>query len=163
MTMTNKKKNGRPTKYKERTANAICARLMMGESLISICNRKYYPAKRTVMYWLTRHERFMHQYREAREFQQEFLYEEMFDIADDGSNDWMEKRKKDGDVEIVLDREHVSRSKLRIETRMWAMARMAPKRYGDKKQVEHSGKVDIAEMDDEAIDAKLAKLLNKNA
>lgn len=66
------------------------------------------------------------------------MFEDMFDIADDGTNDWV---KRDG--ADVLNSEHVQRSRLRIDTRKWALARMSPRKYGDKIGVEHSGGVNI--------------------
>ncbi len=43
----------------------------------------------------------------------------------------------DKDGKKTLDHEHVQRSRLRVDTRKWLMARMAPKKYGDKMQ--HTG------------------------
>jgi hypothetical protein len=36
-------------------------------------------------------------------------------MADDGSNDWMERRRKDGSIETVLNKEHMERSRQRID------------------------------------------------
>lgn len=136
-----KRKMGRPSKYRSSVAKAICMRMMDGESLRSICERKLYPARRTVLYWLASKEEFLRQYTQAREIQQELLYEECFDIADDGSNDWYMKQGKNGGEYPVVDHEHVNRSRLRIDTRKWAMERMAAKKYGNKNEVVHSGAV----------------------
>lgn len=58
----------------------------------------------------------------------------MLEIADDASNDWMERTGKDGEsIGWQLNGEHVNRSKLRIDTRKWVMERMAPKRFGAQK------------------------------
>ena len=51
----------------------------------------------------------------------------MFEIADDGSNDWIEADGRD-----IVNHEYVTRSKLRIDTRKWALARMNPRKYGEK-------------------------------
>ena len=68
------------------------------------------------------------------------MFEEMLEIADDGSNDWMERTGKDGETgDKVVDHEHVSRSKLRVDTRKWMLARMAPKKYGDATNIKLSG------------------------
>lgn len=123
---------GRPTKYKQSTAKAICLRLMCGESLKSICRRKLYPSHVTVLSWTMRHPQFLNQYVQARELQQELLYDELFEIADDSSLDYSES--KDG---IRLNSEHVTRSRLRIDTRKWVMERMAAKKYGAKQSIDH--------------------------
>ena len=51
----------------------------------------------------------------------------------------MTRRADDGGAIVVADHEHIQRSKLRVDTRKWAMARMAPKRYGDRIMQEHTG------------------------
>ncbi len=58
------------------------------------------------------------------------MAEEIQDIADDGTNDWMEVngREVTGWKE---NGESIQRSKLRVDTRKWLMAKMKPKRYGD--------------------------------
>lgn len=66
----------------------------------------------------------------------------MLEIADDASNDWMERTGKDGEsIGWQLNGEHVNRSKLRIDTRKWIMERMAPKTYGSKQEISHTHKV----------------------
>ena len=58
--------------------------------------------------------------------------EEILDISDDASNDWMLKHGKDGEAGYVLNGEHVQRSKLRIDARKWLMSKHKAKKYGDK-------------------------------
>lgn len=99
---------------------------------------------RTIMNWLGYRPEFVQQYARARDAQADALVDESLDIADDGSNDWMERRseaEKGAGVNTgwVLNGEHVQRSKLRVEQRRWAASRLAPKRYGDKVMQEHSG------------------------
>lgn len=131
---------GRPTDYNTDLANEICARIAEGESLRSICRCEGMPNIRSVMRWLGIHPEFSQQYARAREAQAESMFEEMLEIADDGSNDWMERTGKDGETgDTVVDHEHVSRSKLRIDTRKWMLARMAPKKYGDSTNLKLSG------------------------
>lgn len=133
---------GRPTDYTSELANEICARIADGESLRSICRdrEEKMPSIRSVMRWLGLYEEFRQQYAHAREVQAESMFEEMLEIADDGSNDWMERTGKDGETgDKVVDHEHVSRSKLRVDTRKWVLARMAPKKYGDATNLKVSG------------------------
>jgi len=131
---------GRPTDYSTDLANEICARIAEGESLRSICRCEGMPNIRSVMRWLGIHPEFSQQYARAREAQAESMFEEMLEIADDGSNDWVERTSKDGETgDKVVDHEHVSRSKLRVDTRKWMLARMAPKKYGDATNIKLSG------------------------
>lgn len=60
-------------------------------------------------------------------------FEYMFEIADDGRNDWMEVFAKDGEaIGWKVNGEAVQRSKLRVDLRKWALARMDSKRFSEK-------------------------------
>lgn len=124
---------GRPTDYNEETAAEICNRMSEGESLRSICRSNDMPGLSTVFRWLGSHEEFREQYKIAMAARADAMFEEMFDIADDGTNDWMEMQDKDGEsIGWKLNGEHVQRSRLRLDTRKWALSKMMPKKYGDK-------------------------------
>ena len=66
----------------------------------------------------------------------------MQEIADDGRNDWMEVETKKGSY-VSLNSEAVARSRLRIDQRKWYLSKLAPKKYGEKLDIEHSGNMDI--------------------
>lgn len=63
------------------------------------------------------------------------MAEQLFAIADDGSNDWIEKVAKSGETFTVPDHEHMARSRLRIETRKWYLSKLAPKKYGERVEI----------------------------
>lgn len=69
--------------------------------------------------------------------------EHALDIADDGSNDWMESHDPENRG-WRFNGEHVQRSRLRVETRKWFLSKLMPKVYGDKSSVELSGSLDLA-------------------
>jgi hypothetical protein len=119
----------------------ICERLSLGESLRHICEHEDFPDKATIMRWLRddRYTEFRDQYARARENLVEHWAEEIIDIADDGSNDYMERLTKDGKTEEVLNSEHINRSRLRVDTRKWLMSKLTPKKYGDFMRTELSG------------------------
>ena len=73
------------------------------------------------------------QYARAREAGYHARADEIMDIADDGSNDWMDRETARGTIRVV-DPESVARSKLRVDTRIWELSKMLPKVYG--KQVD---------------------------
>lgn len=129
---------GRPSEFTQEKADAICERLADGESLRSICDDDDMPNKSTVFRWLAAHEAFRDQYARARETQADTMADEILDIADDGHNDWMMKRYGD-DERWVENGEVLRRSQLRIEARKWLAAKMLPKKYGDKSQMEVMG------------------------
>jgi hypothetical protein len=131
---------GRPSSFTQEIADIICTRLGDGESLRGICSGDDMPDKSTVMRWLADNLVFRDQYARAREVQADTMAEEILEISDDGTNDWMERRseaEKGAGVETgwVLNGEHVQRSRLRVDARKWLASKMAPKKYGDKMQL----------------------------
>lgn len=150
--MATKRGRGRPTTFTEELALDICFRVSEGESLREICRDEKMPARSSVHKWLLENEKFSDQYAKAYDLHAADKFDEMFEIADDGSNDWMERQNEKGEViGEMLNHEHVQRSRLRIDTRKWALARMAPKKYGDRiavagdedSPIQHSVSVDI--------------------
>ncbi|MBB3594382.1 hypothetical protein FHX08_004786 [Rhizobium sp. BK529] len=130
-----KKRTGRPSDYNDAIAATICDRISDGESLRSICLAEDMPSKSTVFAWLAddAHETFRTMYAYAREAQADSLVDEMTDIADDGSNDWMEKKNAAGEITGWQENgEALRRSQLRILTRQWIAEKLKPKKYGTK-------------------------------
>lgn len=124
---------GRPTLYTQDLADLICERLAMGESMRSVCRDDAMPAMSTVFKWLREKEDFSQQYARAKEESADALFEELLDIADNGTNDWMERNNAEGDnIGWQLNGEHVQRSRIRLDTRKWALSKLKPKKYGDK-------------------------------
>lgn len=132
---------GRPTDYTPELGDLICAELVTPRSLSSVCRDEGMPNKRTVLRWLRIHEEFQKLYSIAVLERADSVFEDMFEIADDARNDFMEETNADGKPSGVyrFRKEHVQRSRLRIETRKWALARMNPKKYGDKMTAELTG------------------------
>jgi hypothetical protein len=67
----------------------------------------------------------------AREIGYFILADEIMEIADDATNDYTTRAKEEG-AEVVVNHDHISRSKLRVDTRKWMLSKMLPKVYGDK-------------------------------
>lgn len=124
---------GRPTTYSEELSAQICAMISDGMSVREICRMEGMPAASTVFLWLGKHPEFSERYTLACEARAYYLAEDLLDIADDGTNDWMERRDPDGNiVGWSLNGEHVQRSKLRVDTRKWLLSKLQPKKYGEK-------------------------------
>ena len=157
-------KVGRPTDYSKDLADEICSRLVEGESLRSICRSEGMPVTGTICRWLGEKPEFKEQYALARENQADTLADEIIDIADDGSNDWMERNGKDGSPGWFLNGEHVQRSKLRVDARKWTASRLKPKKYGEHSSRELTGK-DGADLfkgrDNDEINERILELLDK--
>lgn len=121
--MATKAKTGRPSDYLPEVAADICSLLADGESLRKVCERQGMPGKATVFRWLAQHEDFRDQYAKATETRADAIFEDIFDIAD----------------EVAEEASAVAKARLRIDARKWALARMNPKKYGDKvsQEIDH--------------------------
>ena len=131
---------GRPSTYSQEIADEVCRRLAGGESLRAICRDEGIPDESTVRLWaLDDREGFATQYARAREVQFLAIADELLEIADDGRNDWMQRRGNDERRGWELNGEHIQRSRVRIDTRKWMLSKMLPKVYGDKTEVAVTG------------------------
>jgi hypothetical protein len=138
---------GRPSIYTEELANDICTRLGLGESLRKICLAEDMPSLRSVMSWLTTKPDFLQQYTRAREIQAETQFDELIDIVDQPP-ELSHITDKNGElIEVKFDSSYVQWMKLRVDTRKWTAARMAPKKYAEYKAPEE--KVDAMIIDGE--------------
>lgn len=146
-----KPKRGRPSKYTQKVADEICNRLMQGATLRQVCREKDMPAESTVRQWAFEdYQGFYAQYARAREIGYETMADELLDIADDGQNDWMERQSADGTTgDVVLNGEHIQRSRVRIDTRKWLLSKALPKVYGDKIDVKQTN-FNVTIKDDDA-------------
>jgi transposase-like protein len=103
-----------------------------GIPLAETC-RKLGLARSTVYYWADKYEDFAGRIARARIVGFDAIAEETLEIADDATNDWMERNvSEDAPTSYVANAEHIARSKLRIETRLKLLAKWDPRRYGDK-------------------------------
>lgn len=136
------KKIGRPSIFNQELADRICERIACGETLRAICKDDDMPDVSTVLAWVSHadKESFSKQYASARLAQAQHLFDELLDIADDSSDDWIEKELKGGKTVDVLNQEHVQRSRLRVDTRKWYLSKVLPKIYGDKLDMTTNGK-----------------------
>ena len=127
----NDKGNGRPTIRTEKNRVAILTLVSQAKSLREIARMDGMPSRDSIALWLAEDAKFSDQYRRAWEASADVDFEEMYEIVDDGSNDWMEKHDRRGNfVGWRINGESVARSALRFKQRQWAAGRKAPKKYG---------------------------------
>jgi len=123
---------------KDLVMNHICDQLATTSNGIGTILKLGYqgkdlPSYSSIMAWLADDEQILDRYARAKEAQADYMADEILDIADDGTNDWMERKDKDDQgLGWQLNGEHVQRSKLRIESRKWLASKLKPKKYGDK-------------------------------
>lgn len=133
-------KRGRPSRYNKRLIDKICAELAKGYSLRRVCSEEGMPALDTIFNWLRKYPEFSEQYARAKQESADALADEILDISDNGENDWMETFYPNGKPKgWEINGEAVQRSKLRVESRKWLMAKMKPKTYGEKLDLTSDG------------------------
>jgi len=126
-TRTPTRPKGRPSSYSSAAADYICSQLAGGKSLRTICSAGDVPNSSTVQRWLDDREDFRAQYARARLLQAHHYAEEVIDISDEPVADMVEAQRNRG----------------RIDARKWYASKLAPKDYGDKVDLEHSGQIAI--------------------
>lgn len=132
-----KRKRGGQTKYSRTMGELICERLANGETPNEIGKDEGMPDESTIRKWALHNEEFAPMYARAREVGYLKMADDLLEIADDGSNDWMTRSTKSGDTYEVFNKEAAERSKLRVDTRKWLLSKALPKVYGDKIEATH--------------------------
>ncbi len=134
---------GRPSDFTSAVADAICERLADGESLKSICSSEGMPHRATVFRWLGAHAEFRDSYARAREAQADALFDEILDIANTPLTGEKTKVDKDGNVVEMTKADMIEHRRLQIDARKWIAAKLRPKVYGDKLDVDVTGALDF--------------------
>ena len=138
---------GAPTfKWTEEIEDQILDEIMSGRvpaDFLGPSRDDSLPGVNTLYKRLRDDDTFAKKYARAKEFQAETEFDAILEIADNASNDWMEKNDPDNPG-WQLNHDHIQRSKLRVDARKWRASKMAPKKYGDKVELEHSGKIEGA-------------------
>lgn len=126
-------RNGSQPIYTEEIADEICDRLAAGESLRAICRDPHMPSDVAVKKWVTtRAVTFGLRYARARDIGFDSIAEEILEFG------LGELRGPDG----FIDNGEVQRLRLLSDNRKWLLAKLAPKRYGEKVTQEITGDPD---------------------
>ncbi len=136
---------------------AICERIADCKTL-QVIAEEIGISKGSLIVWLASKP---DQYARAREAQAEKHAEDMLAIADEVH---VEAKYDGDDVKLVLDATAVARNRLRVDTRKWLAAKMAPKKYGERLNLDADVTVNELSPDERAKRiALLAAKLQKNA
>jgi hypothetical protein len=102
------------------------------------------PSTTAVMKWLDKDEggRLVEQYARAMAMRADVVFDELIEIADTPVEGEKVKIDKDGNEEVQRG-DMIEHRRLQVDARKWALARMAPKKYGDKVAVDSNVKADI--------------------
>lgn len=110
----------------------VIAGISEGVTLRQLC-RTHGFGKSTWYRWMDEDAELLGRFGRARDIGFDELAEEAIDIADDGSNDWMERHDAEGgNIGWRENGEAIGRSRLRVDTRLKLLAKWDPRRYGDK-------------------------------
>jgi hypothetical protein len=120
-----KKVMGRPSKFSQELADEICNRLAHGETLRSIiASSPHLPDRTTIYRWTDSNIGFRNQYTKARaeqaDYYAELIVDESFSSHDAGIG------------------------RLRVDALKWAASKMAPKKYGDKIEIDTAQPITLA-------------------
>lgn len=147
-----KRPPGRPSLKTPELIEEICARLSKGEPLAVICRDKGMPDPSTVWDWQQKDPVVSQAIARAREAGEDAIAADCLLIADDASGDY-----RMGERSVLVDQDHIQRSRLRIETRLKLLAKWNPKRWGEKVDLNHGGQKE------NPIQLLLGQLGNKSA
>lgn len=111
----------RPTIYSDALADEICRRIASGVSVRAVGKQEDMPSEDTIYEWIAKKPGFSEKYARAKDRMADSMVYECLEIADDRS---------------LSTSEDVNQARLRVDTRKWAAARMAPRRWGDRQQHE---------------------------
>lgn len=103
-------------------------------------DKKELPSYVTFLEWLSSDEDLAKRYARAMEWRAEGLLEDTIDIADDTSGDLVIDKEVEGIRIMKPDKDHILRTRLKIEARQFALRKMAPKKYGERLDVTSGGK-----------------------
>ncbi|QBQ41070.1 terminase small subunit protein [Sphingobacterium psychroaquaticum] len=133
---------GRPETWvedKKQTAiDTIIQRICEGDSLRSIlmyADREVLPSMGVFLKWVGEDQELEKQYARAMSVRAESMFDEIIEISDESNADV--DFTEEGKMRIVG--EAVQRSRLRVDTRKWALSKMNPKKYGDKVDITSDG------------------------
>jgi hypothetical protein len=119
----------RPAEFSDDIFTEICDRMAGGQGLRKICDDPNMPSRQTFLRWIEKDTGRQSQYQAAREALMDWYAEEILEIAWDSSKDTI---PGDGKKPPRCDNEWVNRSRLKVDTLKFLMAKLHPKRYGDK-------------------------------
>ena len=116
----------------EKVFKEICIQISEGKSINKILKDEKMPAPETFYDWLT-NEELAKRYARATSQRADMMFEEIAEISDHTSEDHTP----------FTGANVVQRDKLRVDARKWMLAKMNPKKYGEKIDVTTDGKLDM--------------------
>lgn len=121
------------TKFTQQLFDDICERISKSsDGLYKICH-EHGIGTFAFYEWIKEDKELANKYAHAREAQAEFLADQIIQLADDRTGDLV-----DSEFGQQGNAANVQRSKLQVDARKWIAAKLKPKKYGDKVEVEQN-------------------------
>lgn len=127
--------------YTQELGEDLCGHLANGGKVNEWCRAHNLDAA-MIWRWEQRHPEFRQALARAREAQAFYWANEIVELADDSTDDWMEVNRGTVDkprMVTLFNRDHYERVRTKIQTRQWLMAKYSPKLFGEKIEVEQTG------------------------
>lgn len=105
--------------FDQAIVDKICAEMADGKSLRSACKGAGKPDRKTFLRWVEKHEAVRVAYEQAIYDREERYFEEIIEIADSNRDP--------------------AKTRVQVDARKWTLARMNPKKYGDRMTTELTG------------------------
>lgn len=118
-TQAARKKPAPKVHFSQALFDTICTQMAEGKSLREICRVAGMPHRRTVLDWIEKDEKLAAQYSKAQTLRAEHYFDQIIDIADSKADP--------------------QKTRVQIDARKWVLARMNPKKYGDRFTQELTG------------------------
>jgi hypothetical protein len=126
----------RPRYFSKEVAEAILDRMANGETATQICRDEGMPTWGMLKRWERDNADFARRYEIARRQCCEYQTDEIITIADDATNDYVERVTAKGIRQVVFDRDHFERCRLRVDARKWTASKILRHVYGEKSEVD---------------------------
>ena len=120
-----KNKGGRPSIYSIELGEKICENIANGMTLRQVASIKGMPDLSTLFAWIRLHPEFSQQYARATEDRTEAQVIELNEVAEQAIEEAKTNDPKSSNAIVQA-------YKLKADNLKWIMARMKPKKYGDK-------------------------------
>lgn len=133
---------GRPSKYTEKLGNKFCSEIAIGNSLRSVCARKDMPSHPTIYTWFSIYPEFLAQYARAKDDSADSDADKIEEIAEG----------------VLAGTYDPASARVALDAYKWTSSKKQPKKYGDTKNINVKGSLQLTDLSDEELDRKLNQL-----
>ena len=140
--------------FSQEIVAAVCAEIARGKKLVDVCEMDGMPSRPAFYKWMKTHPGVVDMYARAREERADLIADEILEIADAPIEE-----PEDEDVAAkVKFRQSLEQRRQMIDARKWAAAKLNPKVYGDRVNLDADIRMPVS---DEQLKSRLAQLIGK--